>query len=599
LRHLATSTRFVRCRRRDPAARRLAGGLSLACLLTVANAFPAAARVSSPDPLVASSDAAILLGSGMVVLLAALAGFALLYRQSRRNLSALRKSNGRLKGYIAATSDYVWQTDEQHRFTYVSPQFTEHTGIAVESVIGRNPIDLLLTELPDVAAQVRDAIARRRPYRDLTYFFHKPDGSPNWLRASGLPQFDEKGRFIGYLGTSRNITDEVEKKQQLADNLALTSYLFDAAPDAIVYCLPDRRIVKINPKFTELFGYAANEAQGRTTEFLYVDRAGWEDSGNRIFDPKADRLFEPLTWLMRRKDGTAFMAEVVGSRVRNAAGAVIGNIGLLRDITDREAANAALREAKEAAEFANRSKSDFLAHMSHELRTPLNAIMGFSEMLELEMHGPLGDRRYRDYIGDIHNSGVLLLSMINDILDLSRIEAGKLELNDGEIAVAALVEESVRFVHGRAATGDVTLRIAEVAPDLTLFADERLVKQMLLNLLSNAIKFTPVGGTVRVITAIDAGGDLRIAVADTGVGIAAADIERVRQPFAQASSVWHKTGEGTGIGLYLVDSLIAAHGGTMLIASEPGNGTIVTLRFPAARVATADAGTGLRVAEQI
>ncbi|MEK9662265.1 MAG: ATP-binding protein, partial [Alphaproteobacteria bacterium] len=260
---------------------------------------------------------------------------------------------------------------------------------------------------------------------------------------------------------------------------------------------------------------------------------------------------------------------------------------VLRDITEREEANAELLRAKEAAELANRSKSQFLAHMSHELRTPLNAILGFSEILKLEMHGKLGDARYAEYVDDIHGSGALLLALINDILDLSRIEAGKIDLYDRDIDVSAVIEESLRFLRERAARRGVAIRVGENNPGMALFADERLVKQMLLNLLSNAVKFTPPDGVIRVFTAIDEDGSLRIDVADTGIGIAPDDIERVRKPFAQAHNVWHKTGEGTGIGLYLVDSLIQAHGGSMSIASELGAGTIVTLRFPASRLRVA------------
>jgi signal transduction histidine kinase len=234
--------------------------------------------------------------------------------------------------------------------------------------------------------------------------------------------------------------------------------------------------------------------------------------------------------------------------------------------------------------------------MSHELRTPLNAILGFSEILKLQMHGDLGDERYADYVNDIHGSGTLLLSMINDILDLSRIEAGKLELAEREIDLDVLIDECLRFLHERAVRRGITIRSGDSVAGSTLFADERLVKQMLLNLLSNAVKFTPPEGEIRVFMTLDEAGDLRIAVADTGVGIAAEDIDRIREPFAQADNVWQKTGDGAGIGLYLVDSLIKAHGGSMHLASELGNGTIVTLRFPASRVHTAADSDNVRAA---
>jgi PAS domain S-box-containing protein len=524
------------------------------------------------------------LGIAALAMAIILAIATLLYRQTRRHLTALQQSNERLTGYVEATSDWVWQTDTEHRFIFVSSQLTRQTGITVEDALGRTAFELWLRNVPDLVPIHRATIAARRPFRNVVYPMVVASGQQCWFSANGIPRFDAQGRFTGYLGTTRDVTEEVSSKRQLDDNEAVTSYLVDAVPDAIIFCQPDRRIVRVNPKFCALFGYSFEEAFGRTTEFLYATRAGYEASGQRIFDSHAERRLDPHVWPMRRKSGEVFMVEVVGCSVRNDAGEEIGSVGVLRDITEREEAHAALRRAKEAAEFANRSKSQFLAHMSHELRTPLNAILGFSEILKLEMHGKLGDARYAEYVDDIHGSGALLLSMINDILDLSRIEAGKLDLIDREIDPDALIEDSLRFLRDRAARRGISIQIGESVEGMTLFADERLVKQMLLNLLSNAVKFTPPEGIIRVFVTLDDTGDLRIAVADTGIGIAPDDVERVRRPFAQAHRVWHKSGEGTGIGLYLVDSLIKAHGGSMHIASELGNGTIVTLRFPAARV---------------
>ena len=578
----ARAGRRYPCRQWRP---RIAAALALGLGLTVGQSAWAA---SSGTPIVAfirsSPGTTAAIGAGALVLLVALTVIALLYRQTRQSLAALQRSNERLTGYVDATSDWVWQTDAEHRFSYVSPQLTRQTGIAVDSVIGRTAFDLWLKNVPEVVPQHRATIASRRPFRNVVYPMQLDSGKKCWFSANGIPRFDASGRFTGYLGTTRNITEEVARKRQLDDNQAVTSYLVDAVPDVVIFCQPDRRIVKVNPKFTELFGYTFEEAFGRTTEFLYARQADYEAAGQRTFDPQSQRLLDPQVWPMRRKDGSVFMVEVVGGVLCNDAGQEIGNVGVLRDITEREQVNASLRRAKEAAELAIRSKSQFLAHMSHELRTPLNAILGFSEILKLEMHGKLGDARYAEYVDDIHGSGALLLSMINDILDLSRIEAGELDLVDRDIAPDVLIEECLRFLRQRAARRGISIQIGENVDGISLFADERLVKQMLLNLLSNAVKFTPPDGMIRIFATLDDVGDLRIAIADTGIGIAPAEVERVRWPFAQAHNVWHKTGEGTGIGLYLVDSLIKAHGGTMHIASELGNGTIVTLRFPASRV---------------
>ena len=243
-----------------------------------------------------------------------------------------------------------------------------------------------------------------------------------------------------------------------------------------------------------------------------------------------------------------------------------------------------LHGARRQAESASRAKSDFLANMSHELRTPLNAILGFSEVLMNEMVGPLGQPRYREYAFDIHESGQHLLALINDILDLSKVEAGRVELVDNVIDVGTLVEKAVRLVADRAEQAKVEIRVL-AAPDLPkLVADERLVKQALLNVVSNAVKFTPEGGRVEITLSLTADGSFRLGVRDTGIGIAEPDLERVLTPFFQVESTLSRQFQGTGLGLPLTKSFIEMHGGRFELNSRLGEGTEVTLRFPAARV---------------
>ena len=246
-----------------------------------------------------------------------------------------------------------------------------------------------------------------------------------------------------------------------------------------------------------------------------------------------------------------------------------------------------LRKARQQAEAANRAKSDFLANMSHELRTPLNAILGFSEVMMREVAGPIGQPHYREYATDIHDSGRHLLEVINDILDLSKIEAGRVELVDGRVELGPLVEKAVRLVSDRAEQAEVEIRLLS-EPDLPdLIADERLVKQALLNLLSNAVKFTPRGGRVEVSLLLAADGALCLSVRDSGIGIAEADLERVLTPFTQAESALSRNYQGTGLGLPLTKSFVDMHGGTLALESRLGEGTEVTLRFPAKRVQSA------------
>jgi PAS domain S-box-containing protein len=239
-----------------------------------------------------------------------------------------------------------------------------------------------------------------------------------------------------------------------------------------------------------------------------------------------------------------------------------------------------LREAQIAAEDSNRAKSRFLAHMSHELRTPLNGIIGFADIMRAGLFGPIEPERYRDYVGLIHNSGELLLSLINDILDMSKIEAGKMELTIEKLETTALAEACRIMVIGMARDSSVVVKV-EIAPDCTeVDADARAAKQMIINLLSNAVKFTPAGGIVTLGFRKHGDAGVSISVADNGIGMTPAELEKALQPFGQIDSELARQRKGTGIGLTLVKSLAELHGGTLEITSVKGVGTTATITLP-------------------
>ena len=264
------------------------------------------------------------------------------------------------------------------------------------------------------------------------------------------------------------------------------------------------------------------------------------------------------------------------------------SLSWMTDITDRKAMEAELVRSKEAAEFANRTKTEFLAHMSHELRTPLNAIIGFAEVIKSQMFGEIGLQKYVDYAADIHKSGQHLLDLINDILDLSKLEAGKLELHEGEIAVADIIAHCCTLVGSGARAGHIRL-VQEFGNVPSLRADERALKQVLLNLLSNAIKFTPKNGTVTIRAGVQPDSTLRIEVSDTGIGIKAEDIKVALSPFGQIDSKIARHHKGTGLGLPICKSLIELHGGTFMLESTPGKGTSAIVTFPVERLIRAAA----------
>jgi len=260
-----------------------------------------------------------------------------------------------------------------------------------------------------------------------------------------------------------------------------------------------------------------------------------------------------------------------------------GIVGVYIDVTESKRAEGELRRAKEAAESANRSKSLFLANMSHELRTPLNAIIGFSEIMQGEMMGPLGDRRYLTYAHDIHDAGAHLLEIINDILDMSKIEAGKFELDAEWVDLGELIDGVVNMVRARAHEAGLTLHVA-AAGLLSVFCERRALRQVLLNLIGNAIKFTPAGGRVDIAAKVTADGGVAVAVADTGVGIAPQNIPLALMPFGQIELTLSRAHGGVGLGLPLSQRLAELHGGHLEIASTVGSGTTVSVTLPPERV---------------
>lgn len=252
-------------------------------------------------------------------------------------------------------------------------------------------------------------------------------------------------------------------------------------------------------------------------------------------------------------------------------------------VRDSEERSLELEAARRQADAASRAKTEFLANMSHELRSPLNAIIGFSDILQNELFGPLGHRRYREYAADIHHSGQHLLRLIGHILDLSKIEAGKMELSATVADPERIVQDAIRIASGAARSSGVTVTLEVVRPVESLLADETKLRQVLINLLSNAIKFTPSGGHVAVRLA-DSGADhLAIVVRDTGIGMTDAEVAVALEPFRQVESHLNKRHAGTGLGLPLSKSLVALHGGSFEIESARGEGTVVTIRLPRAQ----------------
>ncbi len=283
-------------------------------------------------------------------------------------------------------------------------------------------------------------------------------------------------------------------------------------------------------------------------------------------------------------DGTvSYGALLTKFPVWDGQGRLAGTGGVSVDITDLKRLQSELRAAKDNAEAANAAKSAFLANMSHELRTPLNSIIGFSDIIAEELMGPLGHEKYREYANDVRQSGQDLLQLINDILDISRIEAGGMVLREDPVYLPLLLSQCERIMAPRFRDVQVDLRMAGPPELPSLRADEHRVKQVIFNLLSNAMKFTPPGGVVSVSARVEVDGGLAVVVRDTGIGMASGDIEKALLVFAQLDDALTRRHEGAGLGLPLSKRIVELHGGTLEIVSEKGRGTEVTIHFPAER----------------
>jgi cell cycle sensor histidine kinase DivJ len=370
-----------------------------------------------------------------------------------------------------------------------------------------------------------------------------------------------------------------------AEGAAMYRFLADNAMDLITRHSSDGRIRFASPAALALLGQPPSEIEGLAPaalvhpDDLAAIQAAFMDAGYLGRAGSAEvRLKHP---------GKGYVW--VEIRCRPASpntidGAAPGDIvAVTRDISDRKRQERALIEARDAAESASRAKTAFLANMSHELRTPLNAIIGFSEVMTQEIFGPVGSPRYHEYVRLIHESGGHLLELINSVLDMSKIEAGKFDLYEELFDLEEVASLAGRFVAQAAERGGVAVKLALTPAAHKAFADKRAVKQMLINLLANGVKFTPRGGDVRIAARVGSGG-LEIAVADSGTGIAKEDLEKLGRPFSQVEGAQTRTKEGTGLGLALVKSLVAMHGGEMILASVLGEGTTVTLRLPYAAV---------------
>ncbi len=455
-----------------------------------------------------------------------------------------------------------------------------------------HPDDVQLYELANELADARMTVI------DHAFRMRHADGHWVWLRARCelVSQPREPGPHL--IGIAVDIT---EQKNLVEKTVAADLRLRDAIetiPEAFVLWDADNRLVLCNSNFQELHdlpdeaitvgaSYESLVAAGRKPVVRNkVATGGPSIPGARTFEAQ----LEDGRWLhiseRRTKDGGYVSVGTDITAIKTHEEKLIDSeqrlIATVSDLRASQQRSAELAEKyaaeKTRAEEANQAKTKFLANMSHELRTPLNAIIGFSEIMESNMFGPLGAEKYHEYCGDILDSGQYLLDVINDILDMSKIEAGRIRLDFDDLALDPLLAEAMRVVSARAQEKQLKL-VARISPELRLRADRRALKQIALNLLSNAVKFTPEGGSVTMRgRATDH--CIVLGIADTGIGIAKDALAKLGRPFEQVESQLTKSHQGSGLGLAIAKSLVELHGGSMRIRSTLGRGTLVVVRLP-------------------
>jgi len=378
-------------------------------------------------------------------------------------------------------------------------------------------------------------------------------------------------------------TDIALVQRERDDALSLLTAIFDASEVGILVFDKNRTIIKANDSFERIFGWANNEAMGKDfIDFLTSDEKKVGRDSYKHYLKSDDRHTGEVKIMC--KDGTIANVMYTTAPLK-LSHARRFQVTTLVDITKWKQVNMSLKLAKDQADSASNAKSAFLANMSHELRTPLNAIIGFSEMMENEVFGSLGNEKYNEYISDVHISAKHLLDIINEVLDMSKIEAGKVELDEQKIDLNVLCTNLVRIMRSEALNVETNI-IEDYDSFLPkLYADARLIRQILINLLTNSIKYSVDGGDITLITKLNQKDEIEITVQDEGVGIPKDRLKEALEPFGQIHDphTASKAFQGTGLGLPLAKAMVEIHGGVFQVHSAEGKGTTVNISFSASR----------------
>ena len=511
----------------------------------------------------------------------------------------------------------LWDWDLSRGQIYWSKSMFKLLGMEPrDEIVGFAEIaNLAHPEDVDLYELANKAVTERKPHVEQVFRMRHADNHWVWIRikVEFVGATTGKPRLIGIaedISEQHNIQQETQQKDlRLHDAI-------ENLPEAFVLWDPSKNLVMCNSKYQQLHGLEARSAQpgmgydevmqlAKSPEVTSQLVRGLDhDEGARTLEAK----LSDGRWLQinerRTKDGgfVSVGTDITAIKLHETK-LIDSEKRLMASVSDLQKSRQKLTEQaremeelaknyskeKNRAEAANQIKSEFLANISHELRTPLNAIIGFSEIMNEGLFGPLGSDKYAEYTRDIHESGNYLLGMINDVLDMSKIEAGRVAIDPEEFNLSEMIEETLRIIAHQSEDRNIEIR-ETVSPKIELTADRRAIKQILINLLSNAVKFSNDGGRIH-IRAMQRKECVTISIEDNGIGISRHDLRKLGRPFEQVQNQFTKSHKGSGLGLAISRSLAELHGGAMKIRSTEGNGTIVSLRLPLKCAARADQGT--------
>lgn len=499
----------------------------------------------------------------------------------------MQQAEAQNRAIIDAVSDIIFETDIAGEILFLNKRWTRVTGFEREQSMGLALSAVLHTQDQEaIEDSLRELIESGQGFRCFTRL-RCANGSFRAVELSvSMIRENEAGerRIVG------TITDVEERRRaERALSQAEKKYrsIVENAAGGIFQLTPEGVYLSVNPAMARILGYDTPEHVLREVKNAN-EKVYCEPKARLAFMRHLDQMgaISNHEVQVMHRDGHQIWVNENIRTVRDENGNTLYYEGSMEDITARKEASVVLQEAKMHSDMANRAKSEFLANMSHELRTPLNSIIGFSELIKDEVFGEIEQRSYWEYARDIHSSGKNLLNVINEILDISKIEAGERQLNESTVDVARVAGSCLELLSAKITEGDIQVtNTLHGMPQLV--AEELAVKQIFMNLLSNAVKFTPKGGRVTLSYEVDRDGRLNVSFTDTGIGLDGDEIKKALSPFGQVNSDHNRSGSGTGLGLTLVDALLKLHGGELDLFSQKGIGTTVTVVFPQARLVRA------------